>query len=113
MKIKCNNESPAAKETIKFAYKKWIASEERYWYTRRDHLGLHLKLIHSELHKKENYFFFQYMDRGIREEVDERIHTHHVSQLKKLEHLTSIYNTTTNQKNPKEKREDSFNFILE
>lgn len=87
MKITCHNKSKEARETIEQSYKVWLKKEIQKWYTRRNNLKLHLKIIHMKLLQIIHPIVFDIIDREIREEVQERSFQHHRIQLKKLEDL--------------------------
>jgi hypothetical protein len=89
MKIICRHKSPEAKKAVQQAYKTWINQEIKKWYSRRDNLSLHQKLIHSDLSYKCSVIEFDIIDQNIRREVHEEIHNHYLVLRKKLQKLVT------------------------
>ena len=81
MKISCRHQLFEAKTAVQQAYKNWLLKK---WYSRRNNLSLHQKLIHCELTYTYSAVEFDLIDNMIREQVSYHSHNQYLVQKTKL-----------------------------
>lgn len=87
--IKSNTRSHSSEIAIKKAQKIWLNEESRHWFTVRDNLKHHLKILYSELSFKLHNVEFDLLDHKARDIASLEVHKKFLTQQKKLRSLVS------------------------
>lgn len=87
--IRCNNKSRSAQIAVKKAQKIWLNEEARNWFSIRDNLKVHLKVLYSELSYKLHNIEFDILDQKARHFASEIAHKMYIRQSDKLRRLSS------------------------
>ena len=92
MKITCRHKSPEAQKASNKFYSFWLDLEIKKWYIRRNNLGVHMKIIHTELLHRLHNWEFDIFDQEIRIQVQDIAHKQFINQRHK--HNRQTKNTT-------------------
>ena len=88
MKTTCRHKSPEeAQRASKKFYSYWLNLVMKKWYRRRNNLGVHVKMIHTELLQRLHDWEFDIFDQKIKIKVQEIAHKQHINQRHKLNRL--------------------------
>ncbi|CAH2094625.1 unnamed protein product [Euphydryas editha] len=87
--LKTNTHSRASNIALKKAQQVWLNEESRHWFTVRDNLKLHLKILYSELSFKLHNIEFDLLDQKARDLASIEVHNKFLSQQKKLKSLVN------------------------
>lgn len=85
MYIKCNSKSPQGRKAVESAF--WLELGYKECCHVRENLGLHLKVIHTELTSKLNSVEFYLLDHEVRTNIREEGYLHYLTQQKKWDTL--------------------------
>lgn len=86
--LRTNNNSRAALLALDRARKVWLSEESRHWFTVRDNLKSHLKILHTELSYSLHRIEFDLLDEKAREMASQVAHQKYLVQCNKLRRLT-------------------------
>lgn len=85
--INSRNKSCVAQNAVAKAKESWLQAEIKKWYTSRDNISFHLKIIHAELSYRLHPIEFDQVLQVISEDINEVAHLQYLKQLQKLTRL--------------------------
>jgi hypothetical protein len=94
--LRSNTNSRSADIAIKKAQFIWLNEESRRWFSIRDNLKLHLKILHSELSYTLHNIEFDLLDQKARLLASQEVYKKYVSQCSKLRVLRRESGTNNN-----------------
>lgn len=98
--INTNTHSRASSIALNKAQFIWLNEECRYWFSVRDNIKLHLKVLYSELSFNLHNVEFDILDNKARDLASRVVHDKYLSQSRKLERLSrESRNVSCNQSN--------------
>jgi hypothetical protein len=93
VKIKSNDKSISAQNSIKKAQKFWLQNELRGWYKKRDGLGFYIFILHTQLTNRLHSIEWDALDSKIRDNMTHILYKKTEKQQKKLNDLKARKNT--------------------
>lgn len=86
--IRSNTHSRSSSIALVKAKQIWLNEESRHWFSVRDNIKLHLKVLYSELSFNLHNVEFDVLDNKARELASRLVHDKYITQCRKLERLS-------------------------